>query len=389
MKQLYCILLCLLSITFRSFGQDDNFSKAMALRIDSILEEGLKEGAYPGCQVFIFKQGVPVYNKSVGFQDQTKQKQVQSTDLYDLASLSKTTGTLLAVMKLHDLGKLHLSDRASRYVKAFRTADKRDITIEQLLFHQSGLPPYLLFYKKIPPRWITSTQDAKHPTHVAEGMWLNRKFKKRMLQQIQKAPIGEKEYVYSCIGFITLQQVVEQITQEPMDEFLKREIYAPMGLTRIDYLPLRNFKREEIIPTETDTLFRKQVLRGYVHDEAAACLGGISGNAGLFASAEDVAKVYQMLLNKGTYNGHRILQETTCDLFTTRTSSISRRGLGFDKASPRTYGHTGFTGTCAWVDPGTQTVYVFLSNRVCPTRSNNLLSKLNIRSRIQEVLYNE
>ena len=204
-----------------------------------------------------------------------------------------------------------------------------------------------------------------------------------------------------CTGFILLQQVVESIVKLPMDLYLAKEFYAPMGLQRTMYLPLQKYSKEEIMPTAANDFLRRQDLCGYVHDEAAACMGGISGNAGLFSTASEVAKIYQMILNGGEWNGKRYLSEATCRLFTTETSAISRRGLGFDKpnlkdlknspcaasATAAVYGHTGFTGTCAWVDPEHGTVYVFLSNRLCPNVWNTKLGEMNIRTDIQEAIY--
>ena len=225
--------------------------------------------------------------------------------------------------------------------------------------------------------------------------------KNTILQKIARCEMDSKRYVYSDLGFILLQQVVESIVKLPMDLYLAKEFYAPMGLQRTMYLPLQKYSKEEIMPTAANDFLRRQDLCGYVHDEAAACMGGISGNAGLFSTASEVAKIYQMILNGGEWNGKRYLSEATCRLFTTETSAISRRGLGFDKpnlkdlknspcaasATAAVYGHTGFTGTCAWVDPEHGTVYVFLSNRLCPNVWNTKLGEMNIRTDIQEAIY--
>jgi CubicO group peptidase (beta-lactamase class C family) len=222
-----------------------------------------------------------------------------------------------------------------------------------------------------------------------------------ILKKIAALPLGTKTYCYSDIGFILLQQIVERLTDMPMDKYLKREFFDPMALEHTAYLPLRYYRNNEIIPSSVDHFLRKTELRGYVNDESAAFLGGVSGNAGLFSSAEEVARIYQMILNGGELDGQRYLSEETCKLFTTMTSKISRRGLGYDKpdkenpsnspcafsAPASVYGHTGFTGTCAWVDPDNQLVYVFLSNRTYPNAWENRLHNLKIRERIQEVLY--
>lgn len=222
-----------------------------------------------------------------------------------------------------------------------------------------------------------------------------------MMRKIADARLRDKRYRYSCVGFILLQQVVEARTGLSMDEFLHKEFYEPMGLTHTGFRPLAFLSARHIVPTSTDAFLRKTTLRGFVHDESAAFLGGVSGNAGLFSNASEVAALCQMLLDDGVYQGKRYLSAETCRTFTTQTSRISRRGLGFDKpgkanerfspccesAPASVYGHTGFTGTCAWVDPDNGLVYVFLSNRISPDVCNNLLMELDVRERIQETIY--
>ncbi|MCD8292850.1 MAG: serine hydrolase [Prevotellaceae bacterium] len=409
-------------------------------KIDTIAQEGVDQGAYPGCQVIVLKDGQPVYHKAFGTHTggaaagETEQP-VLISDVYDIASLTKTTATLLAVMKLYDDGRLKLTDRLGDYLPRFKGTDKRNITLQDLLFHQSGLPATILFYleaidkdsytgtlfKSRPDRshtartarqtWanpsfrfiegLTSAVPTDEYTmEVSDSLWLHRSFKDTYLQKILDTPLKDKRYRYSCVGFILLQQVVETITGMPMDEYLAREFYIPMGLTHTGYLPLRFLPRDEIVPSSKDPFLRKVTLQGYVHDESAAFLGGVSGNAGLFSNAQEVAHIYQMLLNGGEIDGKRYFSEETCRLFTTKVSTRSRRGLGFDKPDTRpgtgpccdeapatTYGHTGFTGTCAWVDPDNGLVYVFLSNRTYPDSWNTKLSRLDIRGRIQSAVY--
>lgn len=404
--------------------------------IDAVARKGLEAGAYPGCRVLVWKDGLPVYDKGFGTHSDKDTTTVRSSDLFDLASLTKTTATLLAVMKLYDEGKIKLDDKVSAYLPFLRNGNKRNITIRELLFHESGLPPYIRFYLDIidpnsvhgpySQSWVDEwhrTQVSEHSyycsdfkfrkgmvsdkntpvytLHMADGMWLNKSFKNSILQRIAKCELDGKRYVYSDLGFVLLQQVVEKVTELPMDLYLAREFYAPMGLQRTMFLPLTKFTKAEIMPTASNDFLRRQDICGYVHDETAACMGGVSGNAGLFSTAEEVAKVYQMLLNGGEFNGKRFLSEATCRLFTTEKSAISRRGLGLDKpdvsivkrspcapsAPEAVYGHTGFTGTCAWVDPENKTVYVFLSNRLCPNVWNTKLGDMNIRRDIQELIY--
>lgn len=428
----------------RFVPEEYGLSSRMLARIDTIAEQGIREGAYPGCQVVILKDGKEMYSKAFGTHTWNTQadnqtgvsRPVQTTDVYDLASLTKTTATLLAVMRLYDKGRLNLTDRASDYLPFLKDTDKRDITVRELLFHQSGLPSTLLFYQDAIDKdsyngtLFKAKPDKLHPTRIGrqtwanpkfrfregltskvptadctlqicDSLWLNRAFKEEYLQKIADAPLRDKRYRYSCVGFILLQQLVEARSGMSQDEFLAKEFYTPMGLERTGYLPLRFLQKDEIVPSSVDPFVRKTILQGFVHDESAAFQGGVSGNAGLFSTAEEVAKIYQMLLNGGELDGKRYLSKETCRLFTTTVSKTCRRGLGFDKpdmqnpksspcapsAPASVYGHTGFTGTCAWVDPDNGLVYVFLCNRIYPDAWNTKLQKLEIRERIQEAMY--
>lgn len=406
--------------------------------IDEIAEEGIRQGAYPGCQVAVLKDGQEIYCKAFGTHRGTgaQDARVSVTDVYDIASLTKTSATLLAVMKLYDKGRLSLTDRVSDYLPFLMDTDKRDITVRQLLLHESGLPSTLLFYREAidvdsyEGALFRGRQDASHTARIgsrtwanpdflyragmtspvqtdsctwqlADSLWLNPAFKQVYLQQIAEAPLLSRRYRYSCVGFILLQQLVEARAGMPMDEFLDREFYRPMGLTHTCFRPLQRLPRRVVVPSSVDPFLRKDTLQGFVHDESAAFQGGVSGNAGLFSNAREQALLYQMLLNGGELNGRRYLSEETCRVFTTTGSRISRRGLGFDKPDKRrpqrspccpeapssVYGHTGFTGTCAWVDPDNRLVYVFLSNRIFPQVWNNKLSRLDIRTRIQQAVY--
>lgn len=416
------------------YGMD---SKVLS-QIDDIALEGIRAKAYPGCQIVLLKDGKRVYDKSFGTFTYEDSRQVKRTDLYDLASLTKTTATLLAVMKLYDEGKFGLIDPISKYVPALKGTDKERITIEDLLMHQSGIPAYWPFYKaaidedSYTGAFYKARPDASHhqqvdtrlfaidrfdykkelmaeayapdyPLQVADSMYLHRSFRDSIVTQIGRIPLKDKRYRYSCLNFMLLKEMVENLSGKSMDKFLEENFYGPMKMRHTLFLPLRKFGKEEIVPTvKKDYLRKGEMLQGYVHDELAAFAGGVSGNAGLFSTANDVAKVYQMLIDGGVYEGQRLLSRETCDLFLTHTSRISRRGLGFDKpdmknvpkspcaeeAPKEVVGHTGFTGTCAWADPKNRLVYVFLSNRIYPRPfDHKQLMKLNIRPRIQQVMY--
>ncbi len=406
--------------------------------IDSIAQSGVTHKAYPGCQVLVMKNSKIVYNRNFGTYTYSSPQHVNSNTMYDLASLSKTTGTLLAVMKLCDQGKLSINDKASKYLPFMDSDDKRDITVRQLLFHESGLPSYLPFYEwaiddnsYVKP-FFTTKKDNDHtrqagariwapttfsyqkdlvsnnyspefPLQVCRNLYLRSDFHTTVMDHIAETQLGPHKYVYSCLNFILLREIVETISGKRLDEFLNAEFFRPMNLKHICYLPLSNkHSVKEIPPTAYNDYLRPGLLQGYVNDEDAAFLGGISGNAGLFADAHDVAQIYQMILNGGNYGGHQYISPLTVRLFTTTTSDVSYRGLGYDKpniknqkansccksAPASVFGHTGFTGTCAWVDPQNKMVYVFLSNRTYPNSWNTTLSSLAIRKNIQQTLYN-
>ena len=411
--------------------------------IDTIALMGIREKAFPGCQVVVMKDGHTIYNKAFGhhtYEDTGIKgeavRPVQQTDVYDLASLTKTTSTLLAVMKLYDQGKIVLTERVATYLPYLKGSNKQTITVRSLLQHESGLPAGISFYREtidkesyegtlvsarrdavhntqiaarefVNPHFqyfdslVSNHQSAEFPLQVAEGLWVSSQMKQIYRDKIVAEPLRSRTYRYSDINFILLQQMLEEISGTTLDEFVDREFYRPMGLHRTGYHPLKRVPKDEIVPTVQDRFLRKQLLQGYVHDESAAFQGGVSGNAGVFSNATEVALVYQMLLNGGELNGKRYLSESTCQLFTTTKSRISRRGLGFDKpdmvnkskspcpddAPATVYGHTGFTGTCVWVDPTNRFVYVFISNRVHPNPWNPKLGSLNIRPKIMQAIY--
>lgn len=416
--------------------EEYGMATATLKRIDAIAKEGIRMGAYPGCQIAILRDGKTMYNQVFGTFAGAGTAFVQSNSIYDLASLSKTTGTLLAIMKLYDNGKFGLDDKIATFLPWLRNSNKKNITIRELLFHQSGLPSGISFYADaIDPdsysgSLFNNKKDATHTIllgpgvwangsfrfkpgmtsnnrttdctlQVCDNLWLTRSFMGNIRNRIIKAPLGSKQYCYSDVGFILLRFLAERLSGMSLDTYLEQEFYAPMGLSRTCYLPLRIFSKNEVVPSAKDRFLRKCELRGFVNDEAAAFQGGISGNAGLFSDATEVSQIYQMLLNGGNLYGHRYLSMETCRLFTTTVSSVSRRGLGFDKpdkqvqknspcaasAPASVYGHTGFTGTCAWVDPQNRLVYVFLSNRTYPNTFNKRLQELDIRRRIQQVMY--
>ncbi len=405
--------------------------------IDKIVAEGIDEKAFPGCEVLVAKDGVVVYNKAFGYFDYANTHPVEVTDLYDLASVTKATATVPAIMELYDEKKIGLNDKISKYVPILKNTDKEDITIKEALFHESGLTSFIPFYQlavdkdsysgsmfssrkdqtyrilyddntygrtdfSFRSELVSDTLKKGFTSQVAQGFYVSDNFKNLILREIADSKLKKKrQYLYSDLNFMLLKEVVENVSKLPFDEFLQKRFYNNLGANYTMFHPLGKTDMAFIAPTENDQMIRRQILIGYPHDEAAAFMGGVSGNAGLFSNANDLAKLLQMFLYQGQYGGEKYLSAETCRLFTKTKSSNSRRGLGFDKPDPKdtssgssgrlvpasVYGHTGFTGTCFWVDPDNNLIYIFLSNRVYPSRTYKKLMTLNIRTRIQDVIY--
>lgn len=403
--------------------------------IDRIALEGIRQKAYPGCQILVAKDGFVIYEKTFGKPDYGDSAKATNETIYDLASITKTAATLPAIMKLYDEKKIRLQDQLGKFLPETKGSNKANLTIRSLLLHETGVAAFIPYYKvpideesysgpllgrqspiyharyagawgrtdyKFLPDLISTKESPEFHWPVAQGLYASDKMHDKLLKEIIDTPLKQKrKYRYSCLNFMLLKEAVESITDTDLDTYTKQNFYKKLGASSTTFQPLKYTPAEEIAPTENDPFFRKQHLRGYVHDEGAALFGGISGNAGLFSNANDLAKICQMWLDGGSYGGEFFLSKETVKLFTTTKSSISRRGLGFDKpditnsryspTSPGTpievYGHTGFTGTSFWVDPVNNMIYIFLSNRVNPSRSPNRLSSLSTRERIQEELY--
>jgi CubicO group peptidase (beta-lactamase class C family) len=304
-------------------------------------------------------------------------------------------------MMLYDQGKLGLDSTVGDYLPLARKTNKNDIEVRELLEHQAGLIPDIPTVEAVQPSDKSADSSAAYPTKVNDGYYLRKDyFKDVMWPEMLNSPLRTRgKYVYSDLSMCFMQQIIETITVTPENVYVMKELYKPLGLQTTGFLPLYRFNTGRIIPTENDQVYRHALLDGYVHDPTAALMGGVAGHAGLFSDINDLAILYQMMLNRGTYGGVQYIKPQTIDLFTAKQSDVSRRGLGFDRwdpdldhhypsklASSQTYGHTGFTGTCVWVDPKYKLVYIFLSNRVNPSVSSKL-SSLNIRPRIQDVVY--
>lgn len=405
--------------------------------IDSLINVGLQTKAFPGCQLIVAKDGNVIIDKCYGTLDLKNDTQVTLETLYDLASVSKATGTLPGIMKAYDNKLFNLNSTISKYIPQLKDTDKQDITIKELLYHESGMPASVNMFNMMMDstsyngKLIQSKPDSTHtikielrayghkdaklrndilaftptpqfPIEAAENLYVGQSTIDTIMSRIYNIKLRDtKRYNYSCLNFCLLMNIEENITKTPHNQWVEKYIYAPLGAYHTCYRPLEKWKKHEIAPTEHDSYLRRQTVHGYVHDETANFSGGVQGNAGLFSNANDLAKLCQMWLNGGEYGGERILSEETVKLFTTSKSPTCRRGLGFDKpdkrdekksptcreASAATYGHTGFTGTCFWVDPESKLIYIFLCNRVNPTRNNAAFAQLNIRPRIFAEIY--
>jgi CubicO group peptidase (beta-lactamase class C family) len=371
------------------------------LEIDQIAREAMMQRATPGCVVLVAKDGKVIFNKAYGYHTYENAIPDKLTDIFDLASMTKVSATTVEAMKLVDEGKLNVEGTLGDYIPLARRSNKNNIKVRDILLHQAGLIPDIQSFEKVKPADHSTDSSAAYPTKVSDHYFLRKDYYKDvMLPDMLNSPIKTPgQYVYSDVSMLFMQEVVENITSTPENVYVQQQFYNPLGMQTAGFLPLYRFNAAQIIPTENDQEYRQSLLDGYVHDPTAALKGGVAGHAGLFASANDVAILYQMLLNRGSYGGVQYFKPEVVDLFTSKQSPISRRGLGFDRwdpiadrhypsklASPQAYGHTGFTGTCIWVDPKYNLVYIFLSNRVHPSVSSKLGS-LNIRPRIQDVVY--
>lgn len=379
--------------------------------IDSLVLFNIKEKAFPGCQVLIAKNGKIIYQKSFGYHTYVKGEFVKNTDLYDLASITKVAATTISIMRLYDEKKIDIDQRLARYLPYLTGSNKDEIIIRDLMTHQARLKPWIPFYlntmnnKVLDKNLYSQKLDENHTLKVASNLYINKDYSFTLYDSIaQSGLLKNQKYKYSDLGFYLLKQAVENLTNKPLDRYVSETFYKPLGMQYAVFNPLNTFSPDEIVPTENDTYFRHQLIHGYVHDPGAAMLGGVSGHAGLFANANDMAILMQMLLQKGYYGGIQYLEPATVTQFTKQQFPLNdnRRGIGFDKPEPEdreegptckdatlaSFGHSGFTGTYMWVDPEYQLIYIFLSNRINPTANNTKLIKMNTRTKIQQIIYN-
>ena len=385
-------------------------SSQKLMKVDSVAEVVLKEKMAPGLQVLIARHGQVVYDKSFGFHTDKKKDSVKNSDLYDVASLTKILASLPMLMKAEEERKIPISASLKDILPKFKKSNKDTLTVKEILSHYGRLQAWIPFYtltqdsitRKNLNEFYSTKKSKKYSIKVADKLYLNKSYKDSIYKYIKEADQREKEgYKYSDLGYYLMKEALERKYKKSLDQLVQKEFYSSLGANRMTYLPLDKFDKKEIVPTENDTYFRNQLLHGYVHDMGAAMQGGVGGHAGLFANANDVAKMMQMYLQKGYYGGQRYFKASTFDKFNKRyfESKEVRRGLGFDKpqlnpeilatcgcVSEESFGHSGFTGTYTWADPKSGLIYVFLSNRVHPTMENRGLVKEDIRTEVQRLI---
>jgi beta-glucosidase-like glycosyl hydrolase/CubicO group peptidase (beta-lactamase class C family) len=387
-------------------------SEILNNQIDSLMQEAMEVKAIPGGQILVARNQKVIFHKAYGehiYNDTTK---VKLTDIYDLASVTKVSSALPVLMKLYDEGKFDLEVGIETYLPYFKNSNKAGVPFREILAHQAGFKSWIAYWKNTlrkngSYKWSTIKKDSsvRFPVKITSTMWLHKRYKSKIFKAIKKSPLEpERKYLYSGLAFYLLPTIVEEITDEDFIAYTDKNFYNPLGATTLTYKPMEKFQLSRIVPTENDYLFRKMSIHGTVHDEGAIMMNGVSANAGLFANANDLAKLMQMYLNKGNYGERQYISAKTIEEFTKYQfpENDNRRALGFDKpslgerkangnsaleASDLSYGHTGFTGIMVWMDPGENLLYIFMSNRVHPTRNNTRLYQLNTRTKIQQVLY--
>ena len=379
------------------------------MEIDRIVDEGLEAGAYPGCQVVIAIEGKVIWRKSYGYHTYDQKRPVRNTDVYDIASITKVAASTASLMRLNTLDTFALNNRLRDYLPELtKETPYASIRLKDMMAHQAGLVAWIPFYKKTltsgwqpSKQWYSKAKNDQMGVQVTDQLWIREGYTDSIYQRILRTPLKSRRYKYSDLGYYFVRKIVEKQSGLPLDEFAMKEFYQPMGLAHMRYKPLEHFPLYRITPTEDDTIFRKQLIHGYVHDPGAAMIGGVGGHAGLFSNAGDLASMMQMFLNKGSYGGMQYISpEVVTEYTRCQYCPRNRRGAGFDKpttnrrggpssnlASLSSFGHSGFTGTLAWADPVHKVNYVFLSNRVYPDAENWKLVKMGTRTRIQDVIY--
>lgn len=409
----FSFILFIGSITlFAQEGETMSDFEMLTAQIDSVVHDAISQEAFPGCVVYASQGDSVIFFQSYGHHTYDSLRRVALNDIYDLASVTKVMGATLALMKLYDDGKIYLDDPVDKYVDGLGRKIGQ-LTLREILAHQAGLYPWIPFYKESQRRngqfknkTIQSGMKDGYEYSLSDSLFLHNDFYKKVKRMIRKSDVSDvKKYRYSGLFFYLIPEMVERLSGDRYEDYLSKHFYDSLNAMTIGFNPLERFARPQIVPTEIDTFFRYTNIHGVVHDEGAIMMKGISGNAGLFGNAIDIAKVWRMFLSGGMYDTIRYLKPQTIDLFTTAQypNNENRRGLGFDKplleydsirssvaksTSYRSYGHSGYTGTLVWADPANDLLFIFLSNRVYPSRANTNLYKLNVRPTIHQLIYN-
>lgn len=390
-------------------------SALLQQKIDSIAMLGVDSAAYPGCQVLVAKNGKVIFHKCYGYLTYDNIQQVEKKNIYDWASVTKVTGPLPALMKLVDEKKINLDSKFSNYWDDFKDSNKKNLKVRDILAHQARLASWIAFWEttvdkngELDRKVFKSKPSRKFNVRVSENLYMNKNFRETMFDTIRTSELRpRKKYLYSGLSFYLYPDIISNLTGQPYENYLKKTFYEPLGATTITFNAYKHFPLKRVVPTEMDDFFRMEQLRGFVHDEGAAMMGGVSGNAGLFGTTNDLAKLFQMYLQKGYFGGRRYISEKTLNEFTRIQfpDNKNRRGLGFDKplidndknelqdaypavaSSKNSFGHGGYTGTFAWADPDNELLFIFMSNRVYPTRENAKLYQFNIRTAMHQAIY--
>jgi len=376
--------------------------------IDAIVQNGIDQGAFPGCQIVVAVDGNIIIRKSYGKHTYEGDIMVKNDHLYDIASVTKVAASTISVMHLATKKKFDLNTNLESYLASLTNGTSySSVNLKSMLAHQAGFTPWIPFYTKtlvngkLDPKYYSTAKTDSFSIQVADNLWIRADYQNAMYDEILSTPLKSKTYKYSDLGYYFIKKIVEKQSGMTLDKFTLEKFYQPMGLTHMRYNPLNYFPKNEIAPTENDQIFRKQLIHGYVHDQGAAMLGGVGGHAGIFSNAGDLASLMQLFLNKGSYGGVEYISPEVVDQFTGyQFYPSNRRGAGFDKpttngkggptcnlASSESYGHSGFTGTLAWSDPKYNINFVFLSNRVYPDAENWKIVSMNIRTDIQRIIY--
>ena len=394
------VLLVLINKFFSSYAQEVNSNN-----IDTLMHQAIHKKAFPGAQLLIARRGKIILHKAYGYHTYDSLQKVELTHLYDLASMTKVLASTLSFMKAYEDYELDLGQKVKMEFQELKWRRKGQSSFKEILSHQAGWLPYITHQNKVinkrgeyRSKSIQYGFSNEFPNPLIDSLFIHKNYRNKIFRRIYRSPVKNiGTYRYSGLWFFLVPEFIERKYAQSFTSFLKYHFYEPLNADRLTFNPYLYFPKSEIIPTEIDTLMRRTLVRGYVHDEAAALMGGISGNAGLFGNAASVFKIAEMLRLKGTIDGKEYFHKSTVEIFTDQAypNSSNRRGLGFDKPdlslktpypstliSQSAFGHTGFTGTMAWVDPEAEMVIVLLTNRVYPSREHRKLYSLRVREQL-------